>query len=733
MPARVSAFLAVAVALLLLAGCARGIALLDPHQSAEVRALNGETYWMDGLRVQTPRDYTVVAPGTPIYTFDSLPAGLPFTQIQQISLHPLQTRWIGSRPDRLEFYPLGSVRREVPPPPNWKRQVDQVPLWQRAQALDQVAHLPYINEAVFCWATPADNDGTAADASVYLFRQGMIIADPDRVVQATLHIASNAELLEVALNEQPLHLSPDRPFRLASYEVTHLLQPGVNILAIRAREKPGTLEPGYGLAFALELLEAPAGSQRPAVPRAGAVLLTRDGDRISGWILDVQGDQIRLRTPFGVYQQVLGNLEAVIFPAGWHPTPPEPGMVERLLPTPQATPAVEQFHGLPLRMEPDPLRNALLLTGSRVAGAVPAYVRGSELFLEGADGSRFSVPLTDVLAFYPPRPVEWTFRRPQRGDADLYCRITTTGGDRISGLLRQFNGRKVVLETEGATFLEFNPDHIAQIIFPYHAPPVAPGRGPVAVIAQAAGQETLREAYLNDVREVQAATFAIDASYESVDPAILSDPARLTPQRYPVLVSVDPAGEYPHTVLTEGDARQALTQYLESGGVLIVLSRGGAFRTALIASEGGFRRSADEVQDPSMASLLNVRTVHPDEVAGETVRAFNHPPNRPEAIVFERRPDVPELLQGLPRSVTLNPMLSARFYPMVSPAGRVVYELRDGSGQSFGPALSLIPKGKGTLVVIDHLLWNSHPDGFAFSSRVLPTLLRWGLELSPQP
>jgi hypothetical protein len=61
-------------------------------------------------------------------------------------------------------------------------------------------------------------------------------------------------------------------------------------------------------------------------------------------------------------------------------------------------------------------------------------------------------------------------------------------------------------------------------------------------------------------------------------------------------------------------------------------------------------------------------------------------------------------------------------------AASVIYEIRDETGMAYGPALSLVPKGRGTLVIIDHLLWNSRPDGEPFSERILPALLRWALE-----
>jgi hypothetical protein len=704
--------------------------------TAEARTVGGEAYWLNRVELTTPRDYAKAAPDEPLFRFQSSPIDLPFEQIRQIELSPTTSRFLGSRPDTLEYYPLGGVRHELPPPPNWKRTHGQIPPWKRVRAIAEVDHLPFLNHAVFCWADGTDRASGERQADVFLFRQPFQIDEPAAVGRATLHLATNAEILEVTFNEHPINLPDTRSRLLASFEVTPLLEAGPNILALRVREKTGTVESAYGLAFRLDLTGAGDKAPRNPRPDGMALALGRNGDRVWGWIEDLQGNQVRLLTPYGSYSQDLIQLNGLLMPAGWGVAPDSPGLFGRLLGGGDKSPRAETPapQGLPLDAHPEPIQDRLLLTEGRSTTARPGYVRGADVVIEGAEGKNYAVPKSQFLGIYPPRPVDWTLRKPQRDDARLYCRLTTVAGERVSGILRRLDGGGALLESDtGGSIMEFPADRIANLAFPYHAPPLRRRGAAVALIGQTAGQEAFRQTFLADTLTVQEAAFSIGVEVELLELAALVEPQKLDPVRFPVLVSVDPVGEFPHTLARPGDGQDALVGYIERGGVMVVLSRGGAFRTALIQSEKGLLRSADEVRDPSMLARLGLATIRPGENSPRgalVAKAFNHPPNALQEIFFQRSSEAPEELLGLPRRILIDPTLSARFYPMVSTQGAasVIYEIRDETGMAYGPALSLVPKGRGTLVIIDHLLWNSRPDGEPFSERILPALLRWALE-----
>ena len=87
---------------------------------------------------------------------------------------------------------------------NWRRTIGQIPPWRQAEATAGVDHLPYLNQAVFCWAEASASDRAGDGAEVYLFRQALTIAEPGGYARATLRVASNAELQEATLDRAPV-------------------------------------------------------------------------------------------------------------------------------------------------------------------------------------------------------------------------------------------------------------------------------------------------------------------------------------------------------------------------------------------------------------------------------------------------------------------------------------------------------------------------------------------------
>jgi hypothetical protein len=709
--------------------------------SCEAATVFGEPCWLKDVELATPRDPNALGAGQPRYRFRCNPARLDFPRIQKLILTPTRERWIGSDPGQMEAYRLGSVRGEVPPPPDWKRNIGQIPPWSRARAIAEVDSLPYVNHAVFCWAPrpgAAEAGAAPGSAGVCLFRQGFAVDRPERVVRATLWVASNSQLVEMAFNEAPLFPSPDSQRLLACFEVSHLLRQGANILAIRARERPDALETSYGLAFCLDLIEiSPSAPQLPARPVPPALVVTRDGDFVRGWPRDLQGDHVELATPYGPWREDLSDVAGVLFPGGWVDPPAPPGLFRRLLgkTATQAGATPGGAWGLPVLSYPDVPQDCLLLTGNRVAIGKPAYCREGRIHAEDKDGNAFDVALDQALGVRLAPSEDAPVRRPRPEDAVLFCQLTTIDGDRVDGLLRKLAGAGIVLETEGGSIMTFDPRRIAMMTFPYHAPPAATEReGTIALAPLIDERNACRSTYAADARFVQQAAFAIGASVQPLLPMAMADPGALNPKRHPVLVMLDPAGEYLNTLKAPGDAQKTLQAYVEDGGVLVALSRGGAFRAALFGDATGYRHEADASLPNSLLAGLGLTILRPGDAppAGVVARAFNHPPNHASELYFERASDIPRALLGLPGRVPVDPMPYARYCPMASATalGTTVYRLMDKNGQSYGSALSLIPKGRGMIVVVDQLLWNCRPKAQTIGERVLPIVLSWALSAS---
>ncbi|MEN6627548.1 MAG: hypothetical protein ABFD69_15095 [Candidatus Sumerlaeia bacterium] len=693
--------------------------------SGQARTSDGVSIWLDQIRLGTPRDLQK----NKTYSFDTVPAVPSLDAVEELSFDLLARELIGSNPAAMETYRLGNTRIAVPPPPDWKRSFGQIPPWSRAIPAAQVNHLPFINGAVFCWAN--GQQAPAGTANVYLLRQSFTVQQHEKLARATLRLATNGEPLEICINEHPVQLPARAGFGMATWEVTPLIQPGLNLIAIRIGERPRSTEASYGLAFHIELQRRPKDEAPPAVKPTEGLLTSKTGDRIWGVVRELTAEGITLESAYGSYRIAWQNCASLIFPYRWRvEQSPEAAKRARAA----ATPRPEEdaiVYGLPLSAAPQPLQDCLLLTGNRRTTARPSAAREGKLFFEGGEGKPFSIPVGEVLGVYPPQPLDFDYQRPMPQSALLYCRLQTTRGERISGLLRQLRGSSVVLETEAGTFLELRTRWLSSIDFPYHgASAPRPGNSAnIGLIPLATGSEAYRVAYQGDVHKVQSAILTIGAEPRPLGMDDLARPDVLSPARLPAVVYIDPVGEYLHTLNTRGDAQQALLQYVTGGGRLIVLARGAAFRTTVRGENGQMRRAPADMTRPNLAQEFGVKFARPASSAAGGVEPFNHPPNDGRTIFFQRASQVPRDLLGLARQVQLRSMLSAPFYPMVAtePGAVPLYDLRDDSGRVFGPAMQIIPRGRGAIIVIDHLLWESEIDNTPFVERELPKLLRSAL------
>ncbi len=711
--------LSIALSLWLVLASWPAAAAIFGGMAGEARTVDGETIPLERIRLRAGN-------GRAELSFSARPFPPPFQAIQDLSFEPLDEELIGSRPEAMEVFNLGSQRMAVPPPPDWRRSFG-TPSWARAHATAQVDHLPFVNGAVFCWAAPESE--SSGSAQVYLLRQQFNVRDVERVARATLRLAGNGELLEAAINDQPIHLAGQSRIELAEYEIGPLLRPGENLIALRLSERPNDIQRHYGVAFHIELVRRLADNDPPPPGPVDALLISRGGDRLWGSVAGLDPSGIVLDTLWGRWRLAWEEVAGVLLPGGWRPAPPPSPLVGRLLGRSEPPPSLEG-HALPVWMNPTALHGSVLLTEGRRANARPVALDGSQIFFEGQDGQAWSVPMAEVLAIYPPRPEAVGHRRPLAEVADIYVQLRTTRGERASGLLVRLDGGGATLETDSGATLHFHPGRIAAIHFPYHGMTATHAAAAIALLPQAGGIEGHRTTYENDIARVQSAAFALGIETTNLELEQLADAGRLTPERYPVLVGVDPLGEYLHTLRTPGDAQEALVRYLEAGGNLVVLARGGVFRTALRVEGGQIRRGPAELTPPSLAEALGLRRLQPGENRlGVGAEAFHRPPNHGHQFFFERAQQVPVGLFGLPGRVRLASLAQAPYYPMVTDAGmaHVLYDLRDESGRVYGPALQVITHGRGRVVLINHLLWESELDGVPFHEHALPKLLGWAL------
>ncbi len=702
----------------------------------DLRTINGDIVPTEGFRFSSARDVANLKPGEPIYTMQPRTGLPPFEKIQKIDFknNILKRVLIGSNPDQLEYYQMGNTRYSVPPPPDWFRRIDHSAAWHRTAPIDDSTVHPFLNHSISCWVDTTQS-GNPGEGPVYLFRQAFNLKNTTQIARARMRMATNAEFREGWLNEHPIHTGYGSG--IAEFEITTLLRDGTNILAFQLGEQQTTANRRYSLSFHIEITTRQPG-QQGLHPGGSAALLTTDlGDRVLGQVHTIQGGQVKMDTGYGPYAIPWEQCTGLIFPEGWASSGPDTRDFQFFSSHKEANQGVKNnLYAMPVRTFPPSLGDSILLTNMRKIMAKPTYVTASKLHVEDIQGNHYTIPTREVLAIYPPRPIRKRMRRPQQPAAVLYCRVKTIHGEEISGWLLELNGGRVMMETANHDRLLIKPHWIRDIHFPYHAAPISENHWKesmtLGILAQIDGQESYQPLYTHDSMAARAAAFSLGMSSRTISAESLLATGGDSPRDHPVLIYIDPIGEFMHTRDGEGDVQRALIDYIFEGGVLIVLSRGGAFRTAVVNKGSRLARKPSHMIMQPLNEKLRIITLQPGHHNPKIARAFDRPPNHGSSIYFQRTGRIPRALSGLPRRIMLSPMVSAPFYPMTSSEGdgTVIYSLEDDNGSRYGPSLTMLQRGRGHLVLIDHLIWDSKINERPFSERILPVILHWALNIN---
>lgn len=651
----------------------------------------------------------------------------------------------------MEWYRLGPLDSPAPPLPGWGRSYGRHASWQPAEPAAVGAATPYLNRAQAVWATGHPESEKAGGE--FLFRSRLVVGEKAPVVAARLHLAVRGEVLEVLLNDRPvLTAAEGRDLRCVT-EVSSLLKRGANILALRIRNPGAPFVPHPSLAFSLEYMLS-GGEPAPSPPTdEQAILHTRNGDRLYGRVITFNPVSILLQTPHGRYSADWERVESVIFPRGWHDPPPDKSpLVRRMIrffgfdeiAREDASPKAEP-RGVRVSASEALSEGGLLLRDGRTIAEELISVEGENIRLRRRESEEtLEVARANVAAIFPPRPDRDHLERPAREFATLDCRLKTLRGEIFSGILRQMNADRIVLEHTGDGILTFAPSQIVWVWFPLHQdgsgythPGVMrPGetaqarRGAsVAILALPSSDDPLDAQSRSLHREVQQAAFLAGLPSEYPTPETMADPERLHVRNYPAVFIADAGGRYPDTIRAAADARAAILSYVETGGTLLVYSERGALidplRLQAPEDDSGEGETAPLLRD------LGLHLLEPDARGEHKAEAFEHPPNLPVALHMKRHPSMPQGLRSLPQRVEAPDLDSAPFYPVLAEEGpeQDLYQLVNDAGSIFGPVMLAVRRGDGRVIVIDHLLWKSSVQGQAFSQVMLPHLLTWAFRI----
>ncbi len=698
------------------------------------------------ITFQTPAELSNFENGESI-AFESGYPTLSFNQIKAFLFERESRRWFRSEALGMEWYRLGPVDSPAPPLPGWNRTYGEHASWQTSVPATLSPTSPFVNRSQAVWVT--DDPSLPHSKGEFLLRTRLIVDESAIVSAALLHLAVSGDLLAVFLNEFPIVTSPESSPQPQIHDVSRLLKPGSNILAFRIRNSGAPSLPNPSLAFSLEYTVREGLKRQPSAAFQQTVLTTRQGDRVRGRLLTFNPVSVLLQTPYGRYGADWDRVESLIFPQGWYEPAAEQAPVLRRMTRffgfaeleaesklPDAIP-----QGIPISAPRSMESGGILLRDGRLLSDELMNLRGEEVTLRGWESQEIqTVNRSQIAAIYPPPPERTRLERPSRDFATLDCRVKTRSGDVFSGILRQIQSQRIVLEHTGDGMLTFPPSEVLWIWFPMHtggdrsldsvpssseAPIESKRARPLAILAidSPGAQATAKSRELHV--ELQEAAFLAGLECEFPLPGEIIDPTRLRVRNYPIVAIADENGGYPDSVESEGDARAAVREYVEGGGTLLVYARRGALK--LPGRWVGTKEEAEATVNVGLLEELNLSFAQPEIVSEGPQRAFDHPPNNAFGFSFERSATMPDGLLSLPPRIDAPDQISAPYYPIVlgKDDGVVLYRFVSDSGIDFGPALTIVSRGKGRVVVIDHSLWNARIEGRAFTKVVLPRLLNW--------
>lgn len=736
---------------------------------ARVELRDGSALGGVELRIDT-RETLDSGEGGSSISFRATPDSLTLDRVLALVFVEPRREWLASSPDAARARPLGSLGAVTPPPPDWAEPEGGGTAWRDAIPVHPGADAPWLPASLPIWA---DDPGTGPGEVVV--RQNFAPAAVSEIGAATLRVAiHDARALEARFAGVELNLastadsSPGAGLHggsaaILEFDVVSALREGTNVFAIRLRSNG----PRPGVAFHLELERVPGTRIDRAPARAGRFAF-EGGEVVRGDLISLGSDRARIETDHGAYDVARSLLLEATLPFG-AAVGAKPSRLVAPGPLQRAGEGIASAaRGIARRMggareialppgpsgiapffaTPDIPRPSVALSGERfVAGALFGDA-GDFAFLPVArDGSRAEpVPIPDAegIAHYAARDERIRATRLRGDAARLDVALATVGGERLRGVLRHLSARGAVLENRGTGFFKVPLDHVARIDFVRIDEEAdsggadgagraeADGTGAsaprIGIMTRAEGGEPgddERAAALSAV--VQAAAFLAGVERELVPADVLADPLLLTPDRYAALVVPDPSGESIDSVREEGDARHAIEAYVRRGGVLILAAHGAPLRTAVVNAGGRYVRGA---RSEGLGALLQLAPLEP---GGES---------RGGAMGYERLPDrttAPRLVApigsapwgSLAVEWEVRPALRAPFVPVLDaapgarPVGGAVLLLEAADGAPMGPAISVLTRDAGRVVVIDAVAWGARVGGRAFGESELPRILHW--------
>jgi len=683
------------------------------------------------------------------------PVAIPTTEIRRILVRPVEQMVVRSDPTVRVLY-LGHRPDKLPEPSGWYQPDAAVEGWEKAAATAPFYRWRYIPRACWIWAK---RPGRSREDDTVLFRHEFSIPTTSTLVAAHLDVSADDQIESFFINGASVAMPTGSLVgKISHWDVTHLLQPGRNLLAARVTNAPSAEQLNY-VGFCYRIVcdlvaeTESAGSAAPAVR-----LQLANGDRLSGEIVAVSSHQWLLRCNNQVIEvdpdwvdlawmnyraPMAGNTRATARSGGMTILQPLRAILGNRQRGPTVTLDAQPAVAWNEELEPNAAGRGIQgRNGEWTEGRIEG-LKTNRIQIKPRYGETSGVSLDRIAWLQPNRPDSETQFLFRPADFPAIVRVRLANGDQLTGALESLTAAAVTVTPHFSKPIRLELSSVLSMDFVMSATARCRERIARAWPAQAAryvaviGEPDSSAAAGKDktIQAIQRALVNLGLEMRWLDAYQMIEPGGLSPDRYPVLINLDQNERLFYTVRARGDGFEAIQRYVEQGGTLVHLARGVPFAQAYVADRGRWRtvRAPADLNAPLQMDIATVDRRTPK------ARPFQLPPNQGQHLRFVLNRASP-YREGLPAEVELPMISDARFRPITDDRVTTpstlfpIYRLVDDAGVDYGAAMAIIRYAGGPRphygVYVNHLLYRADVEGTPMIEYLLPRVIELTLGAS---
>ena len=674
---------------------------------------------------------------------------IPTTEIRRIVVQPTVPMVIRSDPTVATLY-LGHRPTKQPEPPGWHQPDAVIAGWEKAVATAPFYRWRYIPQACWIWAKRTSR---SREDDTVLFRHEFFMPTTATIVSAHLDVSADDQIESFFINGVSVPIPTQNLVgKISRWDVTHLLQPGRNLLAARVTNAASTEQLNYaGFCYRIVCdLLAQAERIRPTAP--GVWLRLANGDRLSGDLAGVSSRQWLLRCNDQIVEVDPDwvDLALVNYP---EPMAANAATARRessgvfapfnaILGSRRVRPAItfgaKSAVAWNEDVEPVPEgRGIQNRNGDWVEGCIEG-LQANRVQIKPRYGDTIGVSVDRIAMLQPNRPDSETQFLFRPADFPAIVRVRLRNGDRLTGALESLTPAAITVTPHFSKPIRLDLNNVLSIDFvmnmtAHYRERIArawPAQVPRYVAAIGEADAAVGASKDRTIQTIQRALLNLGLEMRWLDAYQMIAPGMLSPDHFPVLINLDQNERLFYSVRTRGDGFEAIKSYLSGGGTLVHFAHGVPFSQAYVADRSRWKTT----RAPSdLNAQLMMDIVTADRRSAEA-RPFQLPPNQGQHMVFVLNRASP-FAQGLPSEVEIPMISDARFRPITddrvtTPSSFFpIYRLVDDAGVNYGTAMAVIRyDGASGMrphygVYVSHLLYRASVEGTPMIEYLLPKAL----------